>query len=168
MDATVVPIGTIAAWLGSSFNLTLAHGWLLCNGSVILEGPLRGNTTPNLNGEERFLRGGLGYNVGTFQEDQIQDHYHSVSDPGHSHSDAGHSHRYQDERRQSTQGALTHISYEEYLNLGAYHQSRTTSTGYASIRSSRSNVSVNGNLSGNVGTETRPKNMIVEWIIRVL
>ena len=48
---------------------------MLCDGSEILEGPLKGRHTDNLNGEGRFLRGG---NLpGTLQEDALQVHQHS-------------------------------------------------------------------------------------------
>ena len=37
----------------------------------------------------------------------------------------------------------------------------------ADIQSSTSGLSVNGANQGQPGSETRPKNMVVEWIIRV-
>ena len=162
----IAPIGSIVAWHGSPFGLTPPHGWLLCDGSVILEGPFKGNSTPNLNGEARFLRGGVGGNVGTFQEDQIQDHPHSVSDAGHTHTDTGHYHDYYDYYRSTTYGCYEG-SYAS-MNYGNSNNRRTSQRGQASISTSNANVQVNGIYSGSKGTETRPKNMIVEWIIRIL
>ena len=46
---------------------------------MIKDGPFRGNTTPNLNGEGKFLRGGPDNLVGQMEEDTIQNHEH-VSD----------------------------------------------------------------------------------------
>ena len=37
---------------------TLPDGWMKCDGSIIDKGPWKSFYTPNLNGEERFLRGG--------------------------------------------------------------------------------------------------------------
>ena len=57
-----------------------------CDGSVIpAPSPWEGETTPNINGEERFLRGGLdGVQLQT-EDDSLQAHTHDVSDAGHSH-----------------------------------------------------------------------------------
>ena len=57
-----------------------------CDGSVIpAPSPWEGEKTPNINGEERFLRGGLdGVQLQT-EDDSLQAHTHDVSDAGHSH-----------------------------------------------------------------------------------
>jgi len=54
------PIGTIVAWLKNYTNTpSLPEGWVECNGQVIndAESPYNGQTAPNLNGNNRFLRG---------------------------------------------------------------------------------------------------------------
>ena len=86
------PIGTVTAWLGGK-TFPLPKGWQKCDGSPILDGPLKGQNTPNLNGEGRFLRGGSVTDSWTAQGDMVQDHYHRVSDNGHTHRDNGHTHR---------------------------------------------------------------------------
>ena len=57
------------------------YGWQSCDGSLIREGPMKGKSTPNLNGEGRFLRGGNVQSSWSFQDDMVQDHSHSVNDP---------------------------------------------------------------------------------------
>ena len=57
------PIGAIVAWTpkpdADTLNPTsLPSGWVFCDGSKIEGGIWDGRTTPNLNGERRFLRGG--------------------------------------------------------------------------------------------------------------
>ena len=57
-----------------------------CDGSVIpAPSPWEGETTPNINGEERFLRGGLDADQLQIEEDSLQGHTHKVSDSGHTH-----------------------------------------------------------------------------------
>ncbi len=48
---------------------TLPDGWMKCDGSTIDMGPWKTFTTPNLNGENRFLRGGTPLEM---QEDAFQ------------------------------------------------------------------------------------------------
>jgi len=55
-----VPIGTILAWNKSYTNTpALLSGWVECNGQVLsdAESVYDGQTIPNLNGDNRFLRG---------------------------------------------------------------------------------------------------------------
>lgn len=54
------PIGTIVAWHKSLPNTpVLQDDWVECNGQVLNDpaSPLDGQTIPDLNGQERFLRG---------------------------------------------------------------------------------------------------------------
>jgi len=101
----VMPVGTVLAYTGS----TAPEGWLFCDGSQQLcnkykelsdllgttWGANNGTTfnVPDLRG--MFLRGAgangiqtnySGGNLGVFQPDQIQGHFHSHQDNGHSHS----------------------------------------------------------------------------------
>lgn len=55
-----IPIGTILAWAKSIPGVpALPYGWEECNGQTLndTESPLNGQVIPNLNGENRFLRG---------------------------------------------------------------------------------------------------------------
>ena len=63
----MTPIGTIFAWHKHFFEKKdnsdgyLSNGWMECNGDIIndKDSPCYGQKVPNLNGERRFLRGGL-------------------------------------------------------------------------------------------------------------
>jgi hypothetical protein len=55
-----VPIGGIVSWAKSLAGVpNLAEGWVECDGSVLVDAlsPLNGQTIPDLNGDNRFLRG---------------------------------------------------------------------------------------------------------------
>merc|ERR1719391_1142520 len=90
----LAPIGTISAWVTKPSKdtredamVSLPDGWVRCDGATIPEpSTWAGQLTPNLNGEKRFLRGASDSEVLTLEEDQMQDHKHTVSDPGHTHS----------------------------------------------------------------------------------
>ena len=57
-----------------------------CDGNTIPEPSIwAGKLTPDLNGEKRFLRGNSDSNVLNLEEDQMQDHKHTLTDPGHGH-----------------------------------------------------------------------------------
>jgi len=54
------PIGSVIAWLKSYTNTpSLPAGWVECDGTVLSDtnSPYHGQTLPNLNGNNRFLRG---------------------------------------------------------------------------------------------------------------
>lgn len=56
-----VPVGTIMAWAKNiKAGLALPSDWVECNGQVLTDqaSPLNGTTIPDLNGQERFLKGG--------------------------------------------------------------------------------------------------------------
>jgi hypothetical protein len=59
--AELVPIGGIIPWAKNSFGvaLTLPENFMECNGQAVAdaESPLDGETLPNLNGGQYFLRG---------------------------------------------------------------------------------------------------------------
>ena len=85
LENSLHPVGTIISWFGSIHTgLDLPSGWQLCDGSAINRGPMKGQTTPDLNLAGLFIRGGPNNNVaGTVQEDAVHDHHHK--DSGHSH-----------------------------------------------------------------------------------
>ena len=89
-----VPIGTIIAWtlkidLDGGNYISLPDGWVRCDGKPIPSNSIwAGRPTPNLNGEKRFLRGGVDNEALIMEDHMLQDHHHSVSvqDSGHSHA----------------------------------------------------------------------------------
>ena len=88
------------------------------------------------------------------QEDSIQSHTHSVSDPGHTH---GYDDKY---FARSANGFLGPGSTDnEYDRYDASHQSTSNS--------SVSGVTVAGVQGARVDSETRPKNLRVVYIMRV-
>ena len=153
----VAPIGTISAWVTKPTKETreeevvnLPEGWVRCNGDTIPEPSMwAGQLTPNLNGEKRFLRGAPDSEMLKMEEDQMQDHKHKVSDPGHSHS------------------------YVDHWNHGSWSQGdpgdhRLDQPQDKTTGSKHTGITVQGVSSGfRSGSETRPKNMNVIFIMRV-
>ena len=82
VKAVLVPIGTVLPWL-KTFTSTpaLPDGFVECDGSVLsdADSPYNGETIPDLNGDNRFLRGNStsGSTGGTETKD-LQ-HTHSVT-----------------------------------------------------------------------------------------
>ena len=84
------PLGTITAWVtrpsADGEVASLPAGWQRCDGTTIAAPSIwEDKTTPNLNGERRFLRGGSDEDMLRLEEDQLQQHRHKLVDPGHSH-----------------------------------------------------------------------------------
>lgn len=77
LNAQSFPVGSILPWLSNLApeGTSLPKGWFEYD---------------KLNREGRFLRGGSIEEIGSFEESQIQDHSHQ--DLGHTHTDAGHTH----------------------------------------------------------------------------
>jgi hypothetical protein len=60
LNSTRPPVGAVIAWLKSYPNTpALPHGWVECNGQTLNDpdSVYNGQTIPNLNGQNRFLRG---------------------------------------------------------------------------------------------------------------
>ena len=78
----LAPVGTILAWTpkpnkDSNESKDLPDGWQECDGAEIVDGIWKGQKTPNINGEERFLRGaGDKINVLDTEEDQVRLYCH--------------------------------------------------------------------------------------------
>jgi len=105
-NVLTAPIGTITAWTNNLDNLYLAQhmnksrstgrfalpeGWLPCDGTLIEEPSLwAGLHTPNLNGENRFLRGGEPADVLKTEEDSFKSHNHKYWDYYPEHGYSGH------------------------------------------------------------------------------
>ena len=117
--------------------------------------PWEGQLTPNLNGEERFLRGGLDDVQLQTEEDSLQAHTHGISDPGHNH---GYSDRW------SAAGSLPAGVGPCCADTDAYRfdypHSYTTTSGNSNIEV----TSINGARSDD---ETRPRNIRVVYIMKV-
>merc|ERR1711971_780713 len=161
----LAPIGTISAWVTKpsketreNENVSLPDGWVRCDGSTIPEPSVwAGQLTPNLNGEKRLLRGASDSEVLTLEEDQMQDHKHQVSDPGHSHV---YDDRYTDNRANDN---------GFWGPEGADKEDERFDKSHPSISDPKhTGMTVEG-ISSNYrsGTETRPKNMNVIYIMRV-
>ena len=149
-----VPIGTILSWVmmvdkngGEVANLP--KNWQKCDGSIIDHGIWEGKRTPDLNGEKRFLRGGDDNDVLTLEEDQILDHIHDVFDEGHSHftyaGKEGEGHSYDGN---GWGGNIHNVNLQSSTDVSGI------TVGYITD-------------SFRKGSENRPKNMNVVFVIRV-
>merc|ERR1711971_100138 len=149
-----VPVGTIIAWTlkididGGEYIDKLPDGWVRCDGKPIPNNSIWvGRPTPNLNGEKRFLRGGVDTEVLITEDHMMEDHQHitSVDDPKHGHG-------------YSSSGVSHGAAFGSYTDLypGPNFESYSSSTGVT--------VSVNKATGGEIGFETRPKNMNVIYI----
>merc|ERR1739838_1117961 len=185
IDSTRPPIGSIVAWVPAySAKEEIPSGWQRCNGEEITKGPLKGKLTPDLNMAKRFLRGGSDETAGTFEDDSVQDHSHE--DSGHSHADAGHTH-YEDSGGAGHWSAFfgsDEANGEDILcsrnyndgSCGGYYMhtnSWSTENGFSAIQTAKANIQaisagLGGMRSGRTGTETRPKNMNVAYIMRIM
>ena len=115
-------------------------------------------------------------------QDPGHKHYdsgHKHTDSGHTHTDSGHTHSYWRDgyfKAKLREGSGTVKDYRDR------QQQKSSNPGYAKIQESKAdiqtskaniktaktNISVNGILEGKKhSSETRPKNAIIEWIIRV-
>merc|ERR1712037_102969 len=163
LKQNLVPLGTIIAWVTKPTKETrqtvsLPDGWVRCDGATIPQPSIwAGQLTPNLNGEKRFLRGAPDSEVLRMEEDQMQDHMHDISDLGHDHSYVD---SYVDTHKT---GRLVGDLIEWTTFFGFPSHSHSLSTGKTST-----GIKVKGVSSGyNSGSETRPKNMNVIYIMRV-
>ena len=140
-----VPIGSIIAWHKTLTGVpVLPDSFLECDGSVIsdVDSPMNGQTLPDLNGVGRFLRGAS--TSGTEQADAFQGHHHRmkviVYFPGGGVYDWWLS------------GPNTDVTseYRDGISWGVFDPLTD---------------GVNG--APRTGSETRPINMSVVWIMRI-
>jgi len=191
IDSTRPPLGSIVAWLPAyAAKAEIPSGWQRCDGSDITTGPLAGMKTPDLNGSKRFLRGSADDKAGSMEEDAVQDHQHT--DPGHSHEDNGHTHvdaghthylglgsdsfeTLYGGDQDHNEDVLCSSSRHEYCG-GWYMNwgwSKFGNTGNSNIQEAKADIETSttglaGMSTGNSGSETRPKNMNVVYIMRIL
>ena len=145
-----------------------------CDGSTIPEPSIwHGLLSPNLNTEGLFLRGASDNEALDTEEDQIQDHVHI--DSGHTHGNEGHSHGYGEwysvfsgsGKGDCLPGAQC-VHYE-------HGESALNNELWADRTSEYSSITITNNYSGigwiaeeyRKGTETRPKNMKIVYIIKI-
>ena len=129
-----------------------------CDGSKIPYPSIwAGQKTPNINGEKRFLRGGLDHIMLEKQEDSLQSHTHGIHDPGHTH-------RYNDKyfRRNAGNGhdGPAALSMDKLLD-------RFDGTHWATSNRNTANVAVTSVVGARTDSETRPKNLAVVFIMKV-
>ena len=124
-----------------------------CNGSVILApSPWEGETTPNINGEERFLRGGVDSVQLETEEDSLQSHTHDISDSGHDHG-------YDDKYYEPSEYKIA-SGNNLYYSYNPHSHASTTN-------SATSNIKVTDVNGARTSDETRPKNIRVVYIMKV-
>ena len=174
-DVASPPIGTIMAWTpipnsGSDDALSLPAGWVECDGELITEGIWEGQHTPNINGEERFLRGAHIENALDVEEDEVGD---QNSSSAHTNLlsqfivfiDLSLTYKY----------AFQVISYshtfEDYwFHVGpcpsGWSQIGTSSAGTCGSCNNDPYCKRSQEITGG-GSETRPKNMRVVYIMRI-
>ena len=130
---------------------------LRCDGSVIPAPSIwAGQKTPNINGENRFLRGGPDSLMLEKQEDSVQDHTHGIHDPGHGH-------RYDDKYTAWRKG-YTHPKADIIPTTGdkwdVSHERTSSAAG--------TNVAITSVVGARTDSETRPKNLRVVYIMKIL
>ena len=136
----LVPIGAIFPWLKDYTNTpNLPEAWVECNGQTLSDGEsvYDGQTIPDLNGNNRFLRGNStsggtgGESEHTLTENEMPIHNHSVS--------------------MNNYGAVTYSSDDEAVSndAGSHY---TTPT---------------GNTGGDATHENKPPYYEVVFIIRI-
>lgn len=146
----IVPIGAILPWHKSLAGTpALPVGWVECNGQKLddPQSPLHGQVIPNLNGPALFIRGGA--TSGVFQQDQMQ---------SHKHLDAGHLHGSHD-----TNGTHTPKDIDDTSNEYGFQIFANTDIGYAILGDPSQSTAG----PARHGSETRPVNISMVWIMRV-
>ena len=151
----ITPVGGIVAWHKDfTTGLALTDGWVECNGQVINDprSPFNGLTVPNLNGDatgadlpaplsgkyEVFLRGGTA--SGTVQTDQFASHAHWSGSAKVLNADGLNDHVV-------TQTSGEAASRRMFGGNNKAHLKTLSAAGS--------------------GTETRPVNMSVVWVMRI-
>lgn len=180
----LMPIGSIVAWVmkpdkNSNHTEIVPDGWIRCDGSAIPPPSIwAGSTTPNLNGGRHFLRGGSDAECLDTELDQVQDLALSLSDPGYSHSESGHNHDDIGDQHIWADHYCAYGGADDYGSLciawdAAGHLENWLRTDLHSV--STAHITIDASSSGITllqsdyrrGTETRPVNTKVIWIMRI-
>ena len=90
------------------------------------------------------------------QEDSIQDHSHGILDPGHTHG--------YDDKYTAWEKEYTHPKADKILSTGDQWDASHQSTSNAA----KTGVAVTGVVGARTDSETRPKNLRVVYIMKVL
>ena len=156
--------GTISAWTPypdktNPQPISLPKCYVLCDGSEITEGIWAGHKTPNLNKSKRFLRGGRLSDVLKVEEDSIQEHSHAsnVNDPGHKHGYTVYGPR--DVPDGHPEPAYDQADWQ--TPVSPYHTDGMDKVGTGI------SMSVTGVTGARKGSETKPKNMNVVFVMKV-
>lgn len=168
-----VPTGSIMPFIG-----TIApNGWLLCNGIAIPSGAyydnlkaLAGTNTPDL--RAMFLRGAgsqtaypdkVGPAIKVVQQDDIEAHLHTVALTTNS---AGAHYHFLNRRSNSDSGAYdpgdSNIKEESGVTTN-----RAIIGKFSTLDAGNHTHNINGNTANTGGTETRPINYGVNYIIKI-
>ncbi len=139
-------LGTIMAWHRDFAGAPeVPEGWVECNGQVLddPDSPYDGLVIPNLNGEGRFLRGGD--SSGTMQDDQFQGHRHFRVPEG------------------------IHEAFLHPTPSGVHSMAAGGGTSYNGAGAGTVTGDPVDGTQGPIrqGSETRPTNMSVVWIMKV-
>lgn len=169
LQSVLSPIGSVVAWLKSYANTpqTLPTGWVECDGAVLSDADsvYNGQTLPDLNGGNRFLRGNS-TSGGTGGGETMA---HTHTGPSHTH---GLSNAYAEIEVDSA-GNWIKTSY----NAGSFTTARTitgvsvatggTAGANATGLGGDTNSSGTGSTGGASNTENRPPFYDMVWIMRV-
>jgi hypothetical protein len=189
IEQSQVPVGTICAWHKSLTGTpSIAYGWVECNGQTLsdADSPYNGQVIPNLNGDGRFLRGSS--TSGTLQSDDVTAHSHGAGTlSGASDAASNHSHSFSWSGNSASAGSHNHAMYfgaaaagtaptgnasttpnSVASSSGGDHAHSITVSGTSGTDGAHSHtVTVSGASGSTGGTETRPDNMSVVWIIKI-
>ena len=167
-----VPTGTIAAYVGTS----APAGWMICDGGVIPNDPYYANlkavlgnasNTPDL--RAMFLRGAgsgngkTGPAVRGAQLDEIKSHLHAVAITTNGNGE--HSHTIT--RRSNPDNGAYDTRDERKTEGSAITSDRAILGSFSTSGVGNHTHNVNGNTANTGGTETRPINWGVNWIIKI-
>lgn len=167
-----VPTGTIAAYVGTS----APAGWMICDGGVIPNDPYHANlkavlgnasNTPDL--RAMFLRGAgsgnskTGPAIRTIQQDDTKLHSHAVSIT--TNSTGAHTHTIT--RRSNGDNGAYDTRDERRSESSAITSDRANLGSFSTSSAGNHTHDVTGNTANSGGTETRPINYGVTWIIKI-
>nr|WP_314835131.1 tail fiber protein [uncultured Flavobacterium sp.] len=168
-----VPTGSIMPFIGT----VAPNGWLLCDGTAIPSGAyydklktLAGNNTPNLQG--MFLRGAgsqtaypdkVGPAIKVVQQDDVKAHLHTVALTTNS---AGAHYHFLNRRSNPDSGAYdsgdSNLTEESGVTTN-----RAIIGKFSTLTAGDHTHNINGNTANTGGTETRPINYGVNYIIKI-